>query len=205
MINSMNEQLRRIVLSGYVREETAAQFLEQITALEIIDVGKPITVYIDTYGGSVDAALLMYDAMRACSCPIVTIGIGKVMSAGVLLLASGDKRFITENTRVMLHEVSGGVFGAVTEMENSVKEMHRLQDVYVNLLSGDTGQSKQKILEDIEKNTLYMTAKDAVAYGIVDTIVPTRKKTRRVTDKPKKQAATKKATTRKKKVTKKKD
>lgn len=200
MINAMNEQLRRIVLSGHVREDQAAQFLEQLTALECVDVGKPITVYIDTYGGSVDAALLMYDAMRSCSCPIVTIGIGKVMSAGVLLLASGDKRFITENTRVMLHEVSGGTFGPITEMENSITEIHRLQDVYAGLLARDTGQTKAKILADIKNNTLYMTAKDAVDYGIVDTVVPTRKRTKQVSTKKAKPARTrtkKKATAKK--------
>ena len=176
MISQMNEQLRRIVLAGYIKEETAAQFLEQITALECVDMAKPISVYIDTYGGNVDAALCMYDTMKACCCPIVTVGIGKVMSAGVLLLAAGDKgnRFITQNTRVMIHEVSGGTFGPISEMENSVLETKRLQDIYVNLLSNDSNTSKSKLLKDMKLET-YMSAEETVKYGIVDKLVPTRK------------------------------
>jgi len=193
----MNEQLRRIVISGTIKEDTAAHFLEQLTALECIDMAKPVSVYIDTYGGSVDGALCMYDAMKACCCPIVTVGIGKVMSAGVLLLAAGDKgnRFITQNTRVMIHEVSGGTFGPISEMENTVLETRRMQDVYVDLLANDTGTSKAKILKDMAAE-MYMSAEEAVKYGIADKMVPTRKVTRKVTTK-------KKATNKKKPATKK--
>lgn len=181
MISQLNEQLRRIVLSGTIREDSAAQFLEQITAFEYVDITKPITVYIDTFGGSVDAALLMYDAIKACACPVVTVGIGKVMSAGVLLEAAGEKgsRFITENTRVMLHEVSGGAFGPISEMEVSIAETRRLQDIYLELLAKDTGQTKQKILKDIGKD-FYMSAAEAVKYGIADKVVPTRKQLRKL-------------------------
>lgn len=198
MISSMNEQLRRIVLSGYIKEDTAAHFLEQITALEVVDMSKPISIYVDTYGGSVDAALCMYDAMKACCCPIVTIGIGKVMSAGVLLLAAGDKgnRFITENTRVMIHEVSGGTFGPISEMENSVAETRRMQDVYNSILASETGRGTDEILNDM-KYDKYMSAREAVKYGIADKLVPTRKTTRVVTNKPapaKRKKVTKKRT-----------
>ena len=182
----MNEQLRRIVISGSMKEDTAAHFLEQVTALECTDMSKPISVYIDTYGGSLDAALCMYDAMKACCCPIVTVGIGKVMSAGVLLLAAGDKghRFITQNTRVMVHEVSGGTFGPVSEMENTVAETRRMQDVYVELLAGDTGTKKTKIIKDMQAET-YMSAEETVAYGIADKVVPTRKTNKKVVVKSK--------------------
>jgi ATP-dependent Clp protease protease subunit len=181
MISQLNEQLRRIVLSGTIREDSAAQFLEQITAFEYVDITKPITVYIDTFGGSVDAALLMYDAIKSCACPVVTVGIGKVMSAGVLLLAAGERgtRFITENTRVMLHEVAGGAFGPISEMEVSIAETRRLQEIYLELLAKDTGQSKQKIQKDIVKD-FYMSAAEAVKYGIADKVVPTRKQLKKL-------------------------
>jgi ATP-dependent Clp protease protease subunit len=194
----MNEQLRRIVLAGFIKEDTAAQFLEQITALECVDMAKPISVYIDTYGGNVDSALCMYDAMKACCCPIVTVGVGKVMSSGVLLLAAGDKgnRFITENTRVMIHEVSGGTYGPISEMENTVTETRRMQDVYIRLLAKDSGKTKAKILEDMKSET-YMSAAEAVKYGIADKLVPTRKITRKLVKKAPK-------TTKKNKSTKKK-
>lgn len=175
-INSFHEQLRRIVLSGMIKEDTGAAFLEQMTALEYIDHTKPITIYIDTYGGSIDAALLMYDCMRTSSCPINTVGIGKVMSAGTLLLAAGDKgyRFISPNTRVMIHEVSGGSIGTVSEMETSVTEIKRMQDIYVTLMAKHTEQTKAKILKDISGNN-YMSAKQAINYGIADKVFPSRK------------------------------
>ena len=200
MISQMNEQLRRIVVSGTIKEDSAAHFLEQITALECIDMAKPISIYVDTYGGSIDAALLMYDAMKSCACPIVTIGIGKVMSAGVLLLAAGENgnRFITQNTRVMIHQVSGGVIGSISEMETSVAEARRQQDVYVNILSSCTGMTKTKVLADMQAET-YMSAEEAVEYGIADKMVPTRKTTKKVTNKPKK-ANKKKAAKKKTKV-----
>ncbi|MHA1675808.1 MAG: ClpP family protease, partial [Candidatus Njordarchaeales archaeon] len=182
----MNEQLRRIVISGTIREDSAAQFLEQVTALECIDMNKPISIYVDTYGGNLDAAMCMYDTIKACCCPVVTIGIGKVMSAGVLLLAAGDKgnRFITENTRVMVHEISSGTFGAISEMENSVLETRRMQDLYIELLAKDSNTNKTKILKDMEKET-YMSAQETVNYGIADKLVPTRSCARKVTKKKK--------------------
>jgi len=193
MISQLNEQCRRIVLSGTIREESAAQFLEQITAFEYVDITKPITVYIDTFGGSVDAALLMYDSIKACACPVVTVGIGKVMSAGVLLQAAGEKgsRFITENTRVMMHEVSGGAFGPISEMEVSIAETRRLQAIYIELLAKDTGNSKQQILKDIGQD-FYMSAAEAVKYGIADKVVPTRKQLRKLTMKSPAKKQTKK-------------
>ena len=81
-ISPLHEAVRRIVLTGSIREDSSAQFLEQITALEYLDSSRVITVYVDTYGGNVDAAMSIYDAMRICKCPIRTVGIGKVMSAG---------------------------------------------------------------------------------------------------------------------------
>lgn len=191
-INSFHEQLRRIVLSGTIKEDTGAAFLEQMTALEYIDHTKPITIYIDTYGGSVDAALLMYDCMRTSSCSINTVGMGKVMSAGVLLLAAGDKgyRFVSPNTRVMIHEISGGSIGTVSEMETSVTEIKRMQDIYVSLLAKHTGQTKAKVQKDME-GTSYMSAKQAINYGVADKVFPSRKMVSR-------KAPVKKKTTKKK-------
>lgn len=180
MISQMNmntEQLRRIIISGVISEECAAVFLEQITAYEYIDLTKPISVYVDTFGGSVNSALLMYDAIKACAAPVVTIGIGKVMSAGALLLAAGEpgNRFITENTRVMLHQISGGAFGPISDMEASLSETRNLQEVFYSLLSKDTGVSLSKLMKDIGQHDFYMSATEAVAYGLADKLVPTRR------------------------------
>ena len=115
MISQMNishEQIRRIVISGVITEECAAVFMEHLTSYEYLDINKPISVYISSPGGCVTSALSIYDSIKSCSCPIVTIGIGRVMSAGILLLASGQKgmRFVTENTRLLMHQISSGMF-----------------------------------------------------------------------------------------------
>jgi len=176
-ISQLNENMRRIVISGTVGEQSSALFLEQLTAFEYLDISKPVSVYIDTFGGCVDSALLMYDAIKSCCMPIVTIGIGKVMSAGTLLLASGEKgnRFITENCRVMLHQVSGAAIGNMTELQNSVEETRRLQDIYLDILSKETGTSAEKILKDISNGDFYMTSREAIEYGLADQLVPIRK------------------------------
>lgn len=175
-ISPLNEVIRRVVLAGVVGEESAAQFLEQLTTFEYIDISKPVMVYIDTYGGNVDSAMLIYDAIRTCQCPITTVGIGKVMSAGSLILAAGDpgNRLIARNTRVMIHQVAGGVHGTVSELNNELEEMSRMQEQYLDLLSFHTGRPKKQILEDISDNK-YMTAQEAIDYGIADAFLAERK------------------------------
>lgn len=194
MINPLNENIRRVVLSGVIREDMASLFLEQITAMEYVDISKPISVYIDTFGGDVSAALLIYDTIKSCCCPIITIGIGKVMSAGTLILAAGEpgSRFITQNTRTMIHEVSGGAIGTMSEMENSIAETRRLQDIYVGILAKETGNSKKKILTDMAKGDLFMSAQETVDYGLADKIVPTRKQMKTALDKTQKAKKAKK-------------
>jgi len=176
-ISPLNEAVRRIVITGQIREDSASQFLEQMTALEYLDSSRLITIYIDTYGGNVDSAMLIYDAIRICRCPISTIGIGKVMSAGSLILAAGDagQRFITKNARVMIHQISGGTGGPLTDMENDLKEVARLQDQYATLLASHTNNTKKKVIEDIKVDK-YMTADEAKKYGIVDKVLSYSKK-----------------------------
>src|SRR5690606_18644794 len=125
------------------------------------------------YGGNVDAAMLMYDAMRICKCPIRTVGIGKVMSAGSLILAAGDpgNRFLTKNTRVMIHQISGGTAGPLAEMENELKEISRLQDQYAELLAAHTKKNKAQIAEDLKLDK-FMSANEAVKYGLADKVLP---------------------------------
>lgn len=172
-ISAWNELVRRIVITGGIREDSAVQFLEQITALEYIDSSRLITVYIDTYGGNVDSCMLIYDAMRTCRCPLRTIGIGKVMSAGALILAAGDpgNRFLTKNSRIMIHQISGRTSGTLSDMENEIKEASRLHEQYVNLLAEHTKTTKTKILEDLKVDK-YLTPSEAIKYGLADKIMP---------------------------------
>jgi ATP-dependent Clp protease protease subunit len=185
MISQMNishEQIRRIVISGVITEECAAQFLEHLTSYEYLDVNKPISCYISTPGGCVASALLMYDSIKSCSCPIVTIGTGRVMSAGILLLAAGQRgmRFVTENTRLLMHQISSGMFGPISDMEASLAETKELQNIFYGLLSKETGVPTKTIMKDIGTTDLYMSAEQAVKYGIADKIVPSRKQVKKV-------------------------
>ena len=133
MMNAqLGESVRRIIVAGTIRDETAAYFLDQITLLEHLEVGTPINVYINSAGGQVDSALCMLDLMTTTSCPIKTIGIGQVSSAAVLLLACGTKgnRLISPNCRVMIHQVSTGLMGNSSELDNEVQEVLRIQEIY---------------------------------------------------------------------------
>lgn len=171
-----NEQIRRIIISGPIIDQTAAYFLDQITFFEYCDPTTAVNVYINSPGGNVDSALAILDSMTTCACPIKTIGIGSVCSAAVLLLAAGSKgnRVLSPNCRIMTHQVSTGIGGNVSELENEIQEVQRLQEIYNNLLSKYTGQKISKIKADITMN-YYMSAQEAIIYGIADKILQPRK------------------------------
>jgi ATP-dependent Clp protease protease subunit len=171
-----NEQIRRIIVSGPIENMACAAFIDQLTFFEYTECGIPINIYINSPGGCVDAALGMVDIMTTCSCPIRTIGVGSVSSAAVLLLACGDKgnRIIAPNCRVMIHQVSCGIGGNTSELENEIQEVQRLQDIYNELLAKYTGQKLSKIKTDMAQN-YYMSAQQSINYGVCDKIMPTRK------------------------------
>lgn len=173
-ISPLNELVRRIVISGTIREDTAAQFVEQLTALEYLDSSKGISIYIDTYGGSIHSCMMIYDAIGMCLCPIRTIGIGKVMSAGALILACGNQgeRYITPNTRVMIHEVQSGAYGSLTQMAEEIEETRILQDAYIQLLAYHTQRPKKEIIHLLQSKTeVYMSAFEAVKFGLCDRVL----------------------------------
>ena len=135
---------------------------------------KPIHLVISTYGGSVDEMFTLYDTIKFLPCPVHTIALGKVMSAGVLLLASGEKgkRMIGKSARIMIHPVSGGAMGNVFEVMNDTKEQKRLQDQMVTAIVKETKASKKQI-EEIMKtgHDVYLLPDEAIKLGIVDKII----------------------------------
>ena len=135
---------------------------------------KPIHLVISTYGGSVDEMFSLYDTIKFLPCPVHTIALGKVMSAGVLLLASGikGKRMIGRSARIMIHPISGGVIGNVFEAMNEMKEFTRLQDLMTNALLSETTMKKEEI-DDLMKagHDCFLTPEQAVKLGIVDKII----------------------------------
>ena len=139
-------------------------------------VVKPIEFIINTPGGSADDMFALYDIMRLTKekCDIETFGIGKVMSAGVLLLAAGTKgkRKIGKNCRVMIHSVIGGSSGPVFNLENEIQEMKYMQAAYIRALSSETNMTFKELKKMIDRKVnIYLSAEEAVKLGIADIIV----------------------------------
>jgi ATP-dependent Clp endopeptidase proteolytic subunit ClpP len=137
---------------------------------------KPIEFYISTYGGSADDMFSLYDVMREVreTTEIHTVGSGKVMSAGVLLLAAGTegKRRIGKNCRVMIHSVIAGSHGSLHNLLNEMEAVEQLQQMYINSLVAETKMTKKQLKKMLERKVnVYLSAEEAVELGIADIIV----------------------------------
>lgn len=169
----MMPQERIVFLSGDVNEHSITQVQAQLITLANIS-NLPIHMVVSTYGGSVDEMFSLYDTLNFIKTPVHTIGLGKVMSAGVLLLAAGQKgkRLIGKHARIMIHPISGGSGGNVFEMRNDVQEQERLQDLMADALLRET-KMKRHELEKIMKvgHECFLTANDAVRLGIADNLI----------------------------------
>ena len=189
LLSGMAEEMesRTMLLQGNVDEEKAGEIISGFLALADLKQPKqdlkddempydPITMYISTYGGSADEMFAIFDIMEHCkkSCHIETVGLGKVMSAGTLLLAAGTKgkRKITKNCRVMLHQVSAGTFGPLFNMTTEIDAIQSLQEQYINAMVSCTNLSKRKLKSLLnERVNVYLTAEEAVEYGLADEII----------------------------------
>jgi ATP-dependent Clp endopeptidase proteolytic subunit ClpP len=143
---------------------------------ELIEVTLPIEMMISTPGGSADDMFAIYDVMRVVreKCDVVTYGLGKVMSAGVLLLAAGTKgqRKIGKHCRVMIHSVVAGSVGSFHTLENEMSEIRYTQDAYFKALSKETKMTPAKLKRLVGKKVnVYLSAEEAVEMGIADIIV----------------------------------
>lgn len=175
--------LRTIGLFGDVSEERAAELIQALLFLNELNIlepeeekRKPIEFYISTYGGNADDMFALYDVMDYVkkSSAIQTIGLGKVMSAGVLLLAAGTqgKRKIGKHCRVMIHNVIGGNHGSLPNLTNELEAIQTLQDDYVNALVENTKMTEKQLRKMLnEKVNVYLSAKEAIELGIADIIV----------------------------------
>jgi ATP-dependent Clp protease, protease subunit len=177
---SMLQLSERIVyLAGEVNEQSIAHVIATLIALANQDKSSPIKLIVSTYGGSVDEMFSLYDVMKYVPCPVHTIAIGKVMSAGVLLVAAGSKgnRLIGKSTRIMIHPISAGIEGTMFQMENEMAETRRMQSLMEELLLDETKMTKAQLATIMKKgHDTYLTAKEAVKLGIVDAIFEPREK-----------------------------
>ena len=182
MMGPPEPDLRVVGLFSDVHEEKIAEvvhsllFLDETNRMSKADKQKPIKFYISTYGGSADDMFALYDVMRQVreSSELQTVGLGKVMSAGVLLLAAGTKgkRKIGKNCRVMIHSVMGGNHGSLHNMMNELEAIEDLQDMYCDALIAETKMTRTKLKKMIERKVnVYLSAEQAVEMGIADEII----------------------------------
>lgn len=174
---------RIIFVGGYegaVTTDSANMIIAQLLYLEAEDPEKDINLYINSPGGMVTAGLAVYDTMQYIRPPITTICMGMAMSFGALLLAAGTKgrRFALPHSRVMIHQpliYGGGISGQVTDIDIEAKELSSTKHKLTEILAHHTGQSKDKVWTDCERN-YYMSAQEAKDYGLIDEVIDTRKK-----------------------------
>ena len=174
----MSERIIR--LDGPVDDTMAAIFCSQLDALEASDSGKEIKVYINSPGGSVTAGLAMYDKMRSINSPISTIVSGLAASMGSILSVAGDKRFMTPNAYIMIHQPSGGGRGTATDTglgQEVINDMwDRLTDIYV-AHTGIPHQFWNEILTRAEQNGYWINAEDGLGSGYVHNVIQPKKTT----------------------------
>ena len=171
-----------IGLFAEVSEEKCAEIIHALLVLTENEHKKeeesrvPIDFYLSTYGGSADDMFALYDVMRLTreDVTIRTVGLGKVMSAGVLLLAAGTKgqRSIAKNCRIMIHSVIGGNQGDLHNMLNEMEAIEQLQQMFVNCLVAETKMSKSQLKKMLDRKVnVYLSAEEAVELGIADIII----------------------------------
>ncbi len=168
---------RIIFVDGEIRDENADIVVAQLLFLESENPDKDINMYINSPGGSVTAGLAIYDTMQYVKCDIQTICMGQAASMGAILLAGGTKgkRHALPSSRVMIHQPWGGAQGQESDIAIQAKEIIRLKKLSISYLAEQTGKSIEEISKDMERD-FYMSAQEALEYGIVDNIMVSAKK-----------------------------
>ena len=168
---------RIIMLSGEVNDAVASSIVAQMPFLEAEDPEKDIYFYINSPGGVITSGMAIYDTMNYIRPNVATICIGQAASMGSFLLSSGakGKRFALPHARIMIHQPLGGAQGQATDIEIQAKEILRMKAELNAILAKNCGQSLEKIEEDTDRDN-YMSAKEAVAYGMIDEVLVKKEK-----------------------------
>ena len=166
---------RIIFLGEEVTDASASVVMAQLLFLEAEDPGKDINLYINSPGGSVTAGMAIYDTMNFIKCDVSTICIGMAASMGAFLLAGGTKgkRMALPNAEIMIHQPSGGARGQATEIKIVAENILKTKKKLNQMLAENTGKPYEVIEADTERE-YYMSAQEALDYGIIDTIVTKR-------------------------------
>ena len=163
---------RIVFVTGEIDDTMANLVIAQLLFLESEDPDKDIHLYINSPGGSVSAGLSIYDTMQYIKPDVSTICMGMAASMASVLLAAGapGKRFALPYSRVMIHQPLGGVQGQASEIEITAREILRIRDEMNGILASHTGQTKEKIAQDTDRDN-YMSSQEAKEYGLIDEVV----------------------------------
>jgi ATP-dependent Clp protease protease subunit len=168
---------RIIFLGGGIDDNVANIVIAQLLHLENQDPKKDIQLYIHSPGGSVSAAMAIYDTMNHIKPDVSTICIGLAASAGALLLSSGakGKRFSLPNSEIMIHQVSSGAEGQATDIEIAAKQIMRIKEKTTKIIAKNTGKTYAQVEKDAERD-YWLSAEEAKKYGLIDSIITEKKK-----------------------------
>ena len=163
---------RMVFLFHEINDDLAGSVIQQLLALEALDDRKPIQMYINSPGGSVSAGLAIYDTMCRLKCDVETICVGSASSMGAFLLAAGTKgkRYATENSTVMIHQVLGGASGQATDVEIACRNIIQTKERLNRLMAKMTDHDVDQIRQDCERDN-FMTAAQALEYGLIDQVL----------------------------------
>ena len=167
---------RIIFVDGEINDMSADLVVAQLLFLEAQNPDKDISLYINSPGGSVTAGLAIYDTMQHIRPDVQTICLGQCASMGAVLLAGGakNKRYALPSSRVMIHQPWGGVQGQAVDINIQAKEIVRLKKLTIKYFAENTGKTEKQVAADMERD-FFMSAEEALAYGIIDTVMNRRK------------------------------
>ncbi|AAC07315.1 ATP-dependent Clp endopeptidase proteolytic subunit ClpP [Aquifex aeolicus] len=168
-------QDRIVLLGSPIDDHVANLIVAQLLFLESQDPDKDIYLYINSPGGSVTAGLAIYDTMQYIKPDVVTICMGQAASMGAILLAAGapGKRYALPHSRIMIHQPLGGIQGQATDIIIHAEEIKRIKEMLIDILAKHTGQPKDKIANDIERD-YFMSPYEAKDYGLIDKVIEKR-------------------------------
>jgi len=167
---------RIVFIDGEINDLSADLVIAQLLFLESQDPSRDISVYINSPGGMVTAGLAIYDTIQYIKPDVQTICIGQASSMAALLLACGTngKRFALPSSRILIHQPWGGVSGQASDISLQAREIIRLKKLTIEYFALHSGQSHEKVAQDMERD-FYMSSREALEYGIIDTIMEPRK------------------------------
>ena len=177
---------RIIFLGDEVNDTTASLVIAQLLFLESEDPSKDISLYINSPGGSVSAGFGIYDTMQYIKCDVSTICVGLAASMGAFLLSGGakGKRIALPNSEIMIHQPLGGTKGQATDMEIEARQIIRIKEKLTHILADNCGKDYETVLRDCERNN-WMTAEEALEYGLIDRIFTSREEVKEESEKKK--------------------